>query len=130
MKLLGLEHLDLVVEDIGASVEFYRKLGLYPEGTLEDGGCVFLFNGDEENPVRVELHQAEPGGKTGVDHISFRVDDPVAANREGRFLGIEFLFEPNENALSGRTITNCLDPDGVQIQLSKKTAAGAYGNWE
>ena len=130
MRLLGLEHLDIVVSDIRASVEFYRKLGLSLEGTLEDGQCVFLFNGDEENPVRVELHQAEPGGKTGIDHVAFRVDDPVAANREGRYLGIEFLFEPNENALSGRTITNCLDPDGVQIQLARKTSPGAYPNWE
>jgi len=130
VKLLGLEHLDIFVKDIAASVEFYRKLGLSPEGTLEDGTCVFLFNGDEENPVRVELHQAAPGGKTGIDHVAFRVDDPVAANKEGRFLGIEFLFEPNENALSGRTITNCLDPDGVQIQLARKTAPGAYPNWE
>ena len=121
MRLLGLEHLDIFVKDIAASVEFYRKLGLSLEGTLEDGQCVFLFNGDEENPVRVELHQAEPGGKTGIDHVAFRVDDPVAANREGRYLGIEFLFEPNENALSGRPITNCLDPDGVQIQLARKT---------
>ena len=130
MRLLGLEHLDIVVSDIRASVEFYRKLGLSLEGTLEDGECVFMFNGDDENPVRVELHQAEPGAKTGIDHVAFRVEDPVAANREGRYLGIEFLFEPNENALSGRTITNCLDPDGVQVQLARKTAPGAYPNWE
>jgi len=130
VRLLGLEHLDIVVSDIRASVEFYRKLGLSLEGTLENGKCVFMFNGDEENPVRVELHQAEPDGKTGIDHVAFRVGDPVAANREGRYLGIEFLFEPNENALSGRTITNCLDPDGVQIQLARKTAPGAYPDWE
>ena len=40
---------------------------------------MFLFNGDEEHAVRVELHQAEPGAKTGIDHVAFRVDDPVAA---------------------------------------------------
>ena len=130
MKLLGLEHLDIVVKDIEASVEFYRKLGLAPEGTIEEGKCVFLFNGDEEHAVRVELHQAEPGAKTGIDHVAFRVDDPVAANKEGRYLGIEFLFEPFEQPLSGRTITNCLDPDGVQIQFARKTTRGAFENWE
>ena len=130
MKLMGLEHLDLVVKDIEASVEFYRKLGLTPEGTLEGGKCVFLFNGDDDNPVRVELHQAEPGGKTGIDHIAFRVEDPVAAHREATFLGIDFVIEPTDNKQSGRTIANFFDPDGVQIQFARKTSPGTYGNWE
>jgi len=118
------------VRDIGASVEFYRKLGLSPEGTLDGGKVVLMFNGDEANPVRVELHQAEPGGRTGIDHVAFRVDDPVGAAKEGRFCGLEFLFEPFEQPLSGRTIVNCLDPDGVQIQLAKKTARGVYSDWK
>ena len=31
---------------------------------------------------------------------------------------------------SGRTISNCNDPDGLLIQICKKTAAGTYKNWE
>lgn len=44
MKLLGLDHLDIVVSDLKSSIEFYRKYGLHPEGTIDDGETVFLFN--------------------------------------------------------------------------------------
>ncbi len=37
MKLLGVDHIDIVVSDVVKSVEFYRKFGLFPEGTIDDG---------------------------------------------------------------------------------------------
>lgn len=131
MHLIGLDHLDIVVEDLQKSIEFYRKFGLSPEGTVDNGKTVFLFNGDEDRPVRVELHQAEEGQKTGIDHVAFTVEDPVDATREIKFLGgVEFLFEPFENQQSGRTISNCYDPDGVQIQMARRTGQGTFKNWE
>ena len=102
MKLLRLEHLDIVCAEIKKSVEFYRKLGLSLEGTLDNGNVVFLFSGDDESPVRVELHQAEEGQKTGIDHIAFEVADTDAAYQEGKYLGLEFKFEPLQNMQSGR----------------------------
>lgn len=129
MKLLRLEHLDIVCADINKSVEFYRKLGLTPEGTLNDGSVVFLFNDDEDSPVRVELHQAEEGQETGVDHVAFEVADTDAAYKEGKYLGLEFKFEPLQNMQSGRHIANLYDPDGVQVQFARKTLEGEYGQW-
>ncbi len=131
MKFLRVDHIDIVVSDLRASMEFYRKFGMSPEGTVDGGETVFMWNGDHEGPVRIELHQAKPGQQTGIDHLSFGVDDPADAKREIEFLGgVEFLFEPNENQQSGRTITNCYDPDGVQIQICKQTGPGTYKNWE
>ncbi len=131
MKFLRVDHIDIVVKDIKQSVEFYRKFGMHPEGTLDAGATVFLFNGDESNPVRIELHQAKPGDKTGIDHLSFGVDDPVDATKEVEFVGgVKFIFKPFENQQSGRTISNCYDPDGVQVQMSRKTSPGTYKNWE
>ncbi|HZQ99590.1 MAG TPA: VOC family protein [Chloroflexota bacterium] len=131
MKLLRIDHVDLVVGDVKQSVEFYRKFGLYPEGTIDGGQTVFLFNGDESSPVRLELHQARPGDRVGIDHISFAVDDVADATREVKFLGgVAFAYEAFENQQSGRTISNCTDPDGVLIQLCQKTSAGTYKNWE
>lgn len=129
MKLLRLEHLDIVCADLAKSVEFYRKLGLTPEGTLDGGSTVFMFNGDGDSPVRVELHQAEEGQKAGVDHIAFDIADPDAAYGEGKYLGLEFRFEPMTNLQSGRRIANLYDPDGVQIQLARKTHRGEYEDW-
>jgi catechol 2,3-dioxygenase-like lactoylglutathione lyase family enzyme len=131
VKLLRVDHVDLIVSDLAQSVEFYRKLGLHPEGTIEGGQTVFMFNGDEASPVRLELHQARPGDRIGIDHISFAVDDPADATRELKFLGgVEFAIELLENQQSGRTISNLLDPDQVVIQLCKKTATGTFKNWE
>ena len=130
MKLIRLEHLDLVVSDMSKSVEFYRKLGLYPEGTLDNGGSVYLTNGDEDSPLTVELHQAKEGQETGIDHVSLQVADVQTAYNELKFLGgIDFAFEPKEGSRSGRTITDFYDPDGVHLQLSKKTTHGEYEEW-
>ena len=40
MRLIRLEHMDLFVNDIEKSVEFYRKLGFCPDGT-NDGATPF-----------------------------------------------------------------------------------------
>jgi catechol 2,3-dioxygenase-like lactoylglutathione lyase family enzyme len=131
MKFLRVDHIDLIVSDIRKSVEFYRKFGMHPEGTLDGGQTVFLFNGDEEHPVRLELHQAKPGDNIGLDHISFGVDDPKDATKEVKYIGgVQFKFEPFENQQSGRTISNAKDPDGITIQMCRKTAPGTYKNWE
>lgn len=129
MKLRRLEHIDIVCADLAASTEFYRKLGLSPEGTLEEGTVVFMFNGDDTSPVRIELHQAQDGQKTGVDHIAFDVADTDAAFSEGKYLGLEFRMEPIQNMQSGRRIVNLYDPDGVQLQFAKKTLPGEYQEW-
>jgi catechol 2,3-dioxygenase-like lactoylglutathione lyase family enzyme len=131
LKLLRVDHIDLVVADLAKSIEFYRKFGLHPEGTIDGGQTVFMFNGDEGSPVRLELHQAKPGDRIGVDHISFGVADPHDATQEVKFLGgVTFDIELLENQQSGRTISNCTDPDGVLIQICKKTAPGTFKNWE
>lgn len=131
MRLLRVDHLDIVVADLPRSIEFYRKFGLSPEGTIDGGQTVFMFNGDEANPVRIELHQAKPGDKVGIDHVSFAVDDVADATRELGFLGgVPFEIEVLANQQSGRTISNCRDPDGVLVQICQKTSAGTFKNWE
>ena len=130
MKLLGVDHIDIVVKDLKSSIEFYKTFGMSPEGSLDNGQTVFMWNGDHENPVRIELDQAVDGAEPGIDHLSFRVEDPLDSTKEAQFQGVDFLFEPFENHQSGRTISNCYDPDGVQIQICKQTSPGTYKNWE
>lgn len=129
MKLIRMDHLDIVVSDLKKSVEFYRKWGLSPEGTIDKGETVFLYNGDDSSPVRFELHQAQKGQKTGIDHVSFAVGDVQAAYQEGKYLGIPWKFEPKQNLQSGRMITNAFDPDGVHLQICKPTLRGEYNDW-
>ena len=131
MKFLGVDHIDIIVSDLGASIEFYRKFGMHPEGTVDDGETVFLWNGDRDRPVRIELHKQQEGQGLGIDHLSFLVEDPPDAQKEIEFIGgVDFLFDPFENQQSGRTISNSYDPDGVQIQMARQTGSGTYKNWE
>lgn len=129
MKMIRLEHIDIVCEDLAESVAFYRKMGLAPEGTIDDGTTVFMFNGDSDSPVRIELHQQVDDQKTGVDHIALEVEDTDDAYAEGKHAGIDFLFEPLTNVQSGRRIVNMLDPDGVQMQFAKSVQRGEYKDW-
>jgi len=59
MKFLGVDHIDIIVSDLPKSIEYYRKYGMHPEGTVDDGETVFLWNGDEDSPVRIELHKQQ-----------------------------------------------------------------------
>ena len=84
MKFLGVDHIDMIVEDLTRSIEYYRKFGMQVEGTVDAGETVFLWNGDDDYPVRIELHKQKAGETLGIDHLSFLVDDPVQAQKEVR----------------------------------------------
>lgn len=130
MRLIRLEHMDLVVNDVTASVDFYRKLGFVPDGTNDGGKSVYMSTHHGGVPIGVELHQAKPGDKTGIDHLSFEVEDVDRAVREAKYLGIRFEIEPRTGTRSGRTIANFRDPDGVLLQLSRKTIRAEYEDWK
>ena len=129
MRLIRLEHMDLVVADIEKSVDFYRKLGFCPDGTIDGGDTVFLTTHGPAVPIGVELHQAKDGQATGIDHISLEVESVEAAYREAKYLGIKFQVTPQEGASSGRTIADFYDPDGVHLQFSRKTRRADYEDW-
>ena len=65
MRLIRLEHMDLFVNDIEKSVEFYRKLGFCPDGTNDGGDAVYMSTHGGGTPIGVELHQAKDGQATG-----------------------------------------------------------------
>ena len=130
MKLRRVDHIQLAVKDVARSSEYYQKLGLVVEGTLEEGKVVFLWNGDEESPVRLELHQAEGDERIGVDHIAFLVDDVEESYRALEGAGIEFEHEPLRQPLTGRSVATFRDPDGIGLQLARKTEPGEYEDFK
>jgi catechol 2,3-dioxygenase-like lactoylglutathione lyase family enzyme len=130
MEIKRVEHIDFLVTDIAEAVDFWRKLGFYPEGTLDNGKSVYLINGTDESALKIELHEVKPGQKPGLDHISLEVDDIDAAFAEGRYLGIKFHIEPRQVSRSGRKIANFYGPDGIHLQISKKTQRAEYEDWK
>jgi catechol 2,3-dioxygenase-like lactoylglutathione lyase family enzyme len=126
MVLRGVDHVQMAVEDVARSSEYYQKLGLVLEGTLEGGRVVFLWNGDGNSPVRLELHQAEGDMPVGVEHIAFLVDDVEESYRSLKGIGVEFEHEPLRQPLTGRTVVTFQDPDGIGLQLARKAEPGQY----
>ncbi|MBI4305251.1 MAG: VOC family protein [Chloroflexi bacterium] len=130
MRIKQVEHIDLLVSDIHEAVEFWRKLGFYPEGTLDGGKSVYLINGVPDSPLKIELHETKPGQQPGIDHISLEVEDVPAAYAEGKYLGIKFHIEPRQIPRSGRMIANFYGPDGLHLQVSKKMQRAEYEDWK
>ncbi|MDP7231855.1 MAG: VOC family protein [SAR202 cluster bacterium] len=130
MKLIRLEHMDLMVNDIEKSVEFYSKLGFFADGTNDKGKSVYMSTDNDQNPIGVELHQVSEGQKIGVDHVSFEVADVERSYHELSFRGIKFHVKPQEGTRSGRSIANFYDPDGLHLQISKKTRRADYEDWK
>lgn len=130
MKLGHVDHIDIVVKDINRSVEFYKKFGLVVVGTLDKGKTVFLGNQDRERPLVVELHQAEVGQQPGLGHIAFYVEDVEAAHAELVKAGVSFSTKPQHGTASGRVIALTQDPDGIPIQLARKTTRGEYEDFK
>ena len=130
MKIIKIEHVDLFVADIGNSVDFYRKIGFFPDGTNDKGDAVYMSTHHGGASLGVELHKAKPGQQTGIDHLSFEVEDVDVAFREAKYLGISFEIDPRTGTRSGRRIANFRDPDVVLLQISRKVTRAEYEDWK
>lgn len=119
-----LEHVNLTVTDLDASVAYYSQLlgfRLRWEGqALGDEGPVRAAHvGDDR--VYLALFEAEqpgraPGqyGRAGVNHFGFVVDDLDQTRERLAELGATPHFEPQYEP--GRRLY-VFDPDGVEIEL-------------
>jgi catechol 2,3-dioxygenase-like lactoylglutathione lyase family enzyme len=127
VRVLGFNHVNLVVTDVGRSVTFYCDgLGLVVES---DGGEITFLTTPGSGDL-VALQQAggpldvasgrprRPGDSGGVDHIGFDVaaDDldalvaAVIATGGGELMRFDDA--------SGSPVAFVTDPDGYVIQLS------------
>ena len=126
MKLGAVDHITLNVSDMKAAVEFYKKLGMQREGSLDNDDIVFLWNGDEEHPLHIQLDQVHGDMKPGLNHIAFTMPDLEEAAKEARAAGIEGRHDPFYQSRSGRIIFTFPDLDGVGLQFARKDGRGEY----
>lgn len=117
------DHIDIVSKKVKETVEFYKKLGFKVAGTLEGGEVTVLKGGSEEKPIYIDLTDSDWHGLTGIDHISFIVDDVDTLYKE---LKDEVQFEPWEGEtvwfakVSGRKAVKVRDPNGILLQFTVK----------
>ena len=120
MRIVGLDHIVLVVSDPEASVAWYRdQLGLEPL-RLEEWRekRVFFPSVRIDATTIIDLLQGEPTGRTH-DHICLVVDDdPAEIAASGRFHvvdGPDVRWGAQGNALS----VYVTDPDGHVVELRR-----------
>ena len=133
-KPASVDHFDIVVSDLAASLEFYRGL-LAPLGwtevtTIEGerGEPVHYLGGETDRPISLSLREAQsPGGTpydryaVGIHHIAFAATSRASVDERHRWLiehGAEIESEPREyDYTEGYYAVFFYDPDGIKLEV-------------
>jgi catechol 2,3-dioxygenase-like lactoylglutathione lyase family enzyme len=128
-RVLGFNHINLVVSDLERAVQFYRTgLGMEIEQTTPE--ITFLTTPGRGDSVALQLHGGpldqlsgrprHPGDSGGVDHLGFDVAagtvDAILKSSVGA--GGRLLFQTP--GADGSPVTFISDPDGYVIQLTAR----------
>lgn len=116
---LGMRHIALNVDDMEASLHFYRDLlGLSVEWQ-PDPDNIYLTSGYDN----VALHKAPSGFKIGshqrLDHLGFMLASEEEVDKWHVFLrenGVTIKTEPRTHRDGARSFY-CEDPDGNVVQM-------------
>jgi len=116
--LRAIDHIELIVRDVDATVAFLQTLGFeLLTRTPHHGGSAELKLPGQGQPI-FEIHRVQGEENPGVNHIAFRCDDVRAAHQALSRDGIAFEGAPHLVKASGRLIANFRDPDGWRLQLA------------
>ncbi len=113
----GIDHIELIVRDLEAYVDFLTRLGFETvRRTAHHGGSIEMKPPGDKQPV-FELHQVIGEEVIGINHIAYRVADVAAAHDALAASGVELAGKPHFVEATGRTNVNLRDPDGWRVQL-------------
>ena len=113
----GIDHIELIVRDLEAYIDFLEKLGFeLLTRTTHHGGSVEMRIVGQDQPI-FEIHQVGGEEVIGINHIAFRVDNAEAAHAALGAAGIAVEEGPGFVPSTGRTNVNLRDPDGWRVQL-------------
>jgi catechol 2,3-dioxygenase-like lactoylglutathione lyase family enzyme len=118
----------LAVSDVGRSRAFYERLGLATEATYDDPPYATLTLAGARLSLAEEGHPAEdrpgvaleaPADRSRMNALLvLEVEDCMAAYRELRDDGVEFLAEPYSPPWGGHRCF-AVDPDGYLVELEE-----------
>tara|TARA_B100000678_G_C18191171_1_gene495397 strand:+ start:75 stop:482 length:408 start_codon:yes stop_codon:yes gene_type:complete len=135
MKIIGIEHIGIAVEDLNASSSFWgdilRIVRTHTERVETEGvnttiydtgkGKIELLDSlDENSPIHKFLQKRGPG----IHHICLEVDDISNAIKELKDLNIEILNDKPHIGAEGYKIVfiHPRSTDGVLVELAEKPA--------
>lgn len=118
----GLDHIDIVVDDISAMRAFFEAVGfIFLRQTDHGGGAVELrFPGPGDQPIlELTSRRLKDGSERalGLRHMALRVADLDATLAEMTGRGLEVNGGARRIPETGRRLANLLDPAGNTLQL-------------
>lgn len=115
--LTAIDHIEIIVRDLDAYVDYLRKLGFeLITRTSHHGDSAELKLPGDNQPI-FELHQVGGEEVIGINHIAFRTDSVDAAYDRLLENGIKIEEPPHDVPSTGRTNINLRDPDGWRVQI-------------
>jgi len=124
----GIDNIGIAVKNLARSVAFYEQLGFSKgydyEGdvqgcTMNAGSAVFfLFKTKLANAQAVNRDLSLAQNPTGLDHISFVVEDVDAIYKDLKAKGVAFQGEPADQDWGARLVS-LKDPDGNNLYFLK-----------
>ena len=136
MAIKRIDHIAIVVEDIGASLAFWRDtLGLDLSQVLEvpeqQASIAFLPTGDSEvelvQPTTTDSGLARYLNKRGpgIHHICFEVDDIVQTLADLKARGVRLIDETPKSGTGGKKLAfvHPESANGVLVELYELPAA-------
>jgi catechol 2,3-dioxygenase-like lactoylglutathione lyase family enzyme len=116
--IVGIDHIEMIVRDVKAHVDFYQKLGFkLLTWTDHHGGSAELQLPGENQPI-LEIHAVLTEENPGINHISFKCTDVEAVHKDLSAKGIVFQKGVHPSPSTGRKNALLRDPDGWRLQLS------------
>ncbi|GAB6906401.1 Glyoxalase/bleomycin resistance protein/dioxygenase [Desulfosarcina cetonica] len=143
MKIKQLDHINIVVSDLAAATDFFRRLGftVNHQGTLEGAWISAIVNLDAVHAdyvqlafpgstVNIELLQyhtpsSPPSRKTeqanhiGIRHLAFAVDDIGALVNGLKAEGVEFFGDIQTYPATGKRLVYFYGPDGIILEFAE-----------
>lgn len=121
-NITGIDHIDMIVEDVEASAKFYESLGFKRVTTpgFTGNGVQLRFPGEGEQPVLELYPVVSKAGVTrtpGLAHIALGVRNLAEARAAFAAEGLAFDGEPRLIAASQRLLANVIAPDGRKVQF-------------
>ncbi len=114
--IVGMDHFEVIVEDLDKSVEYYKKIGFEMVKWTEEERTVEMKAG----AIAIDIIEAnEERKETGLHHIAFLVDDVDKTVADWKEKGIEISLEPMTSERSSRRLSAVMDVDGILHQLAK-----------
>jgi 4-hydroxyphenylpyruvate dioxygenase-like putative hemolysin len=117
--ILGIDHLDLQVEDIDKTVALFDKLGFQEIRRSNSGGLAVEMRLPGESQPTFDIRQVKEGGTPGVRHVAMQVDDCAATVAELESVGVRFESAPRRSDRTGRTVCTLTEAAGCTLQLAQ-----------